>query len=502
MRGRAPRAEAVGGSRRPARAPAVALPGAVSGALACCLPEPVLAHASEQALVLLLPTDVYVAAGTAAVALTALLVYAVPAPVLERAFARRAVPVALRDDGAARVAPASLAAALALAALLYAGLAGPRDPLANPLPLAIWTLFWIALPLLHAALGNLWPWMNPWSGPLRLLTGRTAASPGPATLPAALGAWPAVVLFLAATAFALADPAPADPERLAATVAAYWALNLAAAWAFGEREWFARGEGFSLLFGRFAELAPAARTARGLALGAPGHRLVHGAAPSLSLAVGCLALLAAGSFDGLHGTFRWLLLVGANPLEHPGRSALAASTVAGLAALTLAIVLAFLGAAALGAALARDRTGATDPEASPSTGTLFRALAPSVLPIAVAYHFAHYLTGFMVDAQYAWAVASDPLGTGRDLLGTAGRPVTTGFLNTPASVRAIWLSQAGAVTLGHALAVLVAHARAHDACAGLPDAGRRARLAHLPLVALMLGYTLFGLWLLAAPRAS
>ena len=470
-------------------------------ALGCGAPTVARAHASEQALVLLLPTDVYIGAGTAAVALTALLVYAVPAEALERVVARRTVAVAAAPRDA-RWAPASLAAALALAALLAIGLAGPRDPLANLLPLAIWTLWWIALPLLCAVLGNLWATLNPWSGPLRLLTGRTAASPGRASLPAALGTWPAAALFLAATAFALADPAPADPERLAAVVAAYWVLTLALMWLFGERDWLARGEGFALLFERFAELAPIGRTARGVELGAPGHRLVHAPVPSASLAAACLALLAAGSFDGLNGTFRWLLLLNVNPMEHPGRSALVGSTVAGLAALTAAVALAFLGASALGAALARDRSGATGPDASPSTGTLFRTLAPSVLPIAVAYHFAHYLTGFMVDAQYAWAAASDPLGTGRDLLGTAERRVTTGFFNTPATVRAIWLSQAAAVTLGHALAVLVAHARAHAACAHLPDAARRARLAHLPLVALMLGYTLFGLWLLAAPRAT
>ena len=470
-------------------------------ALGGLLPDAACAHVSEQALVLLLPTDVYVAAGTAAVALTALLVYAVPERALRRLFARRTVP-APPSRADARIAPASLAAALALVALLAAGLVGSRDPLANPLPLAIWTLWWIALPLAHAALGNLWARLNPWSGPLRLLTGRTGASPGPATLPTALGAWPAVALFLAATAFALADPAPADPERLAAVVAAYWALNLGAAWLFGERAWLARGEGFSLLFERFAALAPVARRDDGLVLGAPGHRLVHARPPSVSIAIGCLALLAAGSFDGLHGTFRWLLLLDVNPLEHPGRSALIGPAIAGLAALTVGVVLAFLAAAALGAALARDASGATDPEAFPSAGTLFRTLAPSVLPIAVAYHFAHYLTGFLVDAQYARIAASDPLGTGLDLFGTAGDRVTTGFFNTPASVRTIWLSQAGAVTLGHALAVLLAHARAHAAYAHLPDPARRARLAHAPLVALMLGYTLFGLWLLAAPRAS
>ena len=51
-----------------------------------------------------------------------------------------------------------------------AGFVGSRDPLANPLPLFVWTVWWIGFTYLHAAFGNLWAHVNPWTGLYRLLT--------------------------------------------------------------------------------------------------------------------------------------------------------------------------------------------------------------------------------------------------------------------------------------------------------------------------------------------
>jgi hypothetical protein len=117
------------------------------------------------------------------------------------------------------------------------------------------------------------------------------------------------------------------------------------------------------------------------------------------------------------------------------------------------------------------------------------------VPIALAYHFAHYLTVLMVDLQYAAKVASDPLGLGWDLFGSASLYVTTSFLTTYSSVVMIWNAQAGAIVIGHAIAVVLAQVM-HA------EQARDRRLAHLPLAVLMVLYTLFGLWLMATPVAG
>jgi hypothetical protein len=123
------------------------------------------------------------------------------------------------------------------------------------------------------------------------------------------------------------------------------------------------------------------------------------------------------------------------------------------------------------------------------------ALVYSIVPISIGFHFAHYLTALLVDGQYAVIAASDPFGTGLDLLGLNERRVTTSFLNTYESVRTIWNLQTAAIVIGHVAAVALAHAVALRHF----GEGRRATVSQLPLAAFMVLYTLFGLWLLATP---
>jgi len=128
----------------------------------------------------------------------------------------------------------------------------------------------------------------------------------------------------------------------------------------------------------------------------------------------------------------------------------------------------------------------------------FAILALSLLPIAFGYHIAHYLTAFLVSSQYVVAALSDPWATGADLLDIQPFYVTTGFFNHIDTVRVIWLTQAGAVVIGHVWSVMLAHRLALD----LFPTGRLAAVATAPLSAFMIGYTFLGLWLLAAPRGA
>ena len=98
-----------------------------------------LAHASEQALVLLLPTDLYIAGGVTTVALTVLLLAVMPGRMVTRFFR----PIPLTRAYLRRLQPVTSGGALVLLTLLIlAGLRGPQDPLNNPLPLFVWTVFW------------------------------------------------------------------------------------------------------------------------------------------------------------------------------------------------------------------------------------------------------------------------------------------------------------------------------------------------------------------------
>ena len=144
-------------------------------------------------------------------------------------------------------------------------------------------------------------------------------------------------------------------------------------------------------------------------------------------------------------------------------------------------------------ALGRRLGGARDPF-WPEAG----ALAASILPISIGYQFAHYLTSFLVNGQYAMVAITDPVGLGWFGAEQRMHRVTTSFLSNHAGVAVIWNLQAAGIVLGHVVAVLVAHLVTVQR-----QADSRSVLAfQLPLVLLMVAYTIFGLWLLSTPAAG
>jgi endonuclease/exonuclease/phosphatase (EEP) superfamily protein YafD len=96
-----------------------------------------------------------------------------------------------------------------------------------------------------------------------------------------------------------------------------------------------------------------------------------------------------------------------------------------------------------------------------------------------------------IGGQYAIPLLSDPLGRGWNLFGTAGYQVDIGFV-TP---RLQWTVAVVAVVLGHVAAVYLSHVTA------LRVFRRRsvALKSQIPMVLLMVGYTMISLWILSQP---
>ena len=84
---------------------------------------------------------------------------------------------------------------------------------------------------------------------------------------------------------------------------------------------------------------------------------------------------------------------------------------------------------------------------------------------------------------------SPPIRRGWDLFGTAGDRPNLGAL----SPNAVWYVQVGALVVGHVIGLVLAHDRA---VALFPP--RTAVLTQYPLLALMVLYTVGGLWLLSS----
>jgi hypothetical protein len=454
--------------------------------------SPACAHGGEASIVLLLPTGYYLLGAAVAVAATFLLLALVPAGLTMRLATMRLRLATVRDTPHATT---SMLAFLLLALLVAAGLVGTRDPVKNPLPTTIWTLWWVCFSVLQAITGPLWPHCNPWTGPLaivRRLTGRSGDGSGRLHLSVAIGALIGIVQFAAFAWFELIDLAPSDPGRLAMAIILYWIVNFAGALAFGEAVWMERAEPFSILFGLIGRLSPFDRQPAGdnrteIALVWPGHGLTGAAAlPAGAVALVLLALSTV-TFDGLSRTFLWLGAIGINPLEFPGRSAVVVSGTLGMIGTFIALATAFCGAVLLGGLLAGQMA-------------LWRQAAGrlvySIVPIALAFQAAHYLTAVLVDGQNALIALSDPFSRGWNLLGTAHWRTTTSFLNTLDGVTWIFNSETALIALGHIVGIVMAHQIALRTFA----TPRRAIVSQIPLAALMVFYTGFGLWLLSTPQ--
>jgi hypothetical protein len=311
-------------------------------------------------------------------------------------------------------------------------------------------------------------------------------------LPRQIGYAIAILQFFAFAWYELVDLAPYDPDRLAYAAMMFWGFNFAGILIFGERDWRARGEPFSIYFGLIGGLAPLQTVAdqdngrTALHLVWPGLRMAARAPMSQSGCVFVLMTLATVSFDGLSHTFTWAGLIGLNPLEFPGRSAVVWQSTFGMIAAFGLLAALFYGCVWIGQSLAQSDI---------SLGHAAGRLIYSIVPISLAFHAAHYLTFLMVEGQYALISYSDPFGLGWDLFGTASRQVTTSFFFNYESVLLIWNAQTALIVIGHVIGIAVAHVIAID----LYREGGKAVRSQLALAIFMVLYTAFGLWLLATP---
>jgi len=206
-----------------------------------------------------------------------------------------------------------------------------------------------------------------------------------------------------------------------------------------------------------------------------------------------VALLATVTFDGLLETPLWARVdvavldwasepsFGSVPLLREDQMVRLVRSVA-----LVGCILLFLAAYA---AVCRSTAAAAGEGAG--TGVVLRSFVLTLVPIAIAYHLAHYFSLFFLGGQYVIPLLSDPLGRGWNLFGTAQYQVDIGLV-TP---RLQWSVAVVAVVLGHVCAIYLSHVSALRLFAD-----RRAALrSQIPMVALMVTYTMLSLWILSQP---
>jgi hypothetical protein len=448
-----------------------------------------LAHAAPISYRFPLPIWLYVVGGGAAVLLSA--------PAAALAIRGGATPVRRSRDlypalrrlrlGAIGLAFSSLLALSALVGGLAASGTEAHEFFENPATVLIWVDFWVLLGLVSAFIGPLWDLVSPLNAVVRAVDrvlARREVSPLP--YPDVLGQWPAVVLVLVWSWMELVWAPAKNPPVLAGIVLGYGVATVLGAAVFGAEAWLAHVELFTVMartLGRFAplELDPASPDdwlaeppeRRHVCLRPYGAGLRVGPPPPAGASAFVLALLATVVYDGFSQTNRfadleaWFL----------DRSAALGDHAAVLrTGLMLAIVALFVLAYLAVATLLGGRQAA-------------RRFAPTLIPIAAVYFVAHYFTYLLVGGQSTLAVLVDPFGRGWNPGGLGEYGLWLGIV--PAA--GVWWVQIVLIVWGHVEGVLAAHRVELER----RPAGRDALLAQAPLVLLMVGYTMAGLWVLA-----
>ena len=447
---------------------------------------PSWAHSTERGLVLLLPTEFYITGGAIAVLASFLLLCAVPASFPGYLTNCRITLFRLKTRPGT---VSSLFAFAVLVMLVVLGFSGSRDPLANPLPLVTWTGWWVLFTLVQCLTGDLWKRLNPWQGPARIIRKYLPMGTTRRRLPGWTGYYPAILQFAIFAWFELVYVAPEDPAVLAWAVILFWTFNFIAVLVFGEQDWFERGEPFSIFFRFVGAMAPfrcagEKEGIRSVELVVPGTGLARLPALPLSGVFFVLLTLSTVSFDGLSRTFAWLGAIDVNPLEFPGRSRVLFENTAGLVISFALLSVLFLVTVYLGYALAGKKG---------TFSTSAGRLVYSIIPISLVFHGAHYLTQILVNGQYLILALNDPAASDMNLLGLGNLHVTTSFLNDIHSVSVIWGLQTGIIAFGHIIGIAVAHMIAME----IHGSAKTATKSQLFLAAFMVGYTVFGLWLLS-----
>ncbi|MFE1872145.1 hypothetical protein ACFW9N_14760 [Streptomyces sp. NPDC059496] len=371
-----------------------------------------------------------------------------------------ALPAALQrvaDAPAVRTALRGLGLAVAAAVLLHL-LLGPDDPARNPAPGAVYVLLWVGLVPASLLLGPVWSLLNPLRTLHRLLS-RCLPRRGPGRpLPSRLGQWPAAAGLFGFTWLELVAPDPASTTTLLIAVTAYATVHLLLAARFGER-WFDDGDAFEAYSALLARLAPLGRRSDGrLVLRNPFHGLDATPERPGLVATVCV-LLGSTAYDGFSDNPSWINAIQTSPL---GRIPTA--------------TLGLLGSIALVAALYCLCAAATRLVSGPHPGPL-TAFAHSLVPIALGYLIAHYFSLLVVEGPRTVSMA----------FGTDNAPEPVPPLG-PGGLAAL---QVIAVVTGHVLGVVAAHDRSVRL---FPPA--KAVAGQLPLLALMITYTVGGLSLL------
>jgi hypothetical protein len=364
-----------------------------------------------------------------------------------------------------------------LVVVILAGYIGKGSALDNFAPTFILIDFWVGLVFVSVLFGDVFRAFSPW---------RAIRLPGFRAYPERWGRYPAAIALLAFTWVELVSGWGEVPGDLTTAAVVYTVYTIAMQAVFGTETWTRNGEAFAVYFNLFSRISVWETRDREVGLRAPLAGLPRlDAIPGTVLFV--VVMIGTVTFDGFSQGSLWsdLSVDLADAID--GIVGLdAAPKVVGTLGLLVAV-------AAIGLFYRLGIDGARSVGGDLDACRLRRAFIHTLVPIAMVYVAAHYMTFLLFEGQATFYLASDPFGQGWDIFGTADRAINYTYL----SQNAAWYLQVAVVVVGHVAALILAHDRA----LALYRDPKLAVRSQYWMLAVMVGFTSLALWLLAQAAA-
>jgi hypothetical protein len=375
--------------------------------------------------------------------------------------------------------------------VVYSGFAGAQVTQANFSVTFIYVIFWVGIPVASVLFGDIFRALSPWrtcarvcAALVRLLRRGRSAKP-PLRYPRWLGLWPALAGIVGFAWLELIYVEKDRPSILAALSVGYFVAMLAGMALFGIEEWSSQADGFGVYFNLLSKLSALVRRDDG----AVYLRRPLSGVTDLEIRAGTVAFICAQigttTFDGFSNGGIWRNNEPSlqSLFEGVGFNPTPAQELAYSVGLVFCILLitAVYRVGIFGVHSVSDRY---------DRHTLTRTFVHSLVPIAFAYVLAHYFSLLLWQSQAMVYLASDPLGNGANLFGTSGFQIDYHLI----SYAAIWYVQVAALVSGHVGGLALAHDRALVLYKDPEEAVR----SQYWMLAVMVAFTSFGLWLLSA----
>lgn len=444
--------------------------------------QPALGHGFENRYEQSLPSWLFFAGSVLTVVVSFALVSVFASRRRESSYrAMRLAATPLRFVQSPRVVRATRAGVVFVFAVgILVGTIGPQEYDANLYTLLVWVVWWVGYTFSVILVGNTWPVVNPWLTVYEWMVVLVGDDPSLGR-DYRWGALPALLMLFGFGWLEFVSPVSTSPRSMVAVTVAYSAVTWAGMLVYGRSAWVDSADPFARLYRYLGKFAPLS-SENGGELRMYGVRLVESddsldASGALAFVVVILYLV---TFDGFVATPAWRALALWVPQVPVPLAVTTVLMVAGLAA----FVEAYLTFARL-----INRAAGT----SFSDLRIARRFALSLLPIAIAYQISHYYVLLLQQGQLLVPALADPFGLGWNLLGLGAFEPSKQlpFL----SVELLWQSQVVLVVVGHVVAVWVAHHIALDVFADRQQAVK----SQLPMMGLMIVYTMLSLWILTLP---